>query len=111
MSKEAQSFDLPLTASAVQDGCRTAFTELNWDIVDDRPGLIAAREDITKLRCHDSPATATIEIGDSDRGSTLKVETRVAGFGPVASRHARGRHEAVMARIGHELRARAAAAT
>lgn len=111
MSKEVQSFDLPLASSAVLEGCRAAFAQLNWDIVEDRPGLIAAREDSSNLPCHDSPATVTIEISDSDRGSMLKLETRVAGFGPLASRHARGRHETVLARIGYELRVRAAAAT
>jgi hypothetical protein len=89
---------LELTASPDQAriGGRKAFAELGWAILRDSGREVQAREDMTRLCCHQSPAETTLRIEESDDGCTVAIETRVAGFGPVAARDAQVRQNAVV---------------
>ena len=77
-------------------GGRKAFAELGWAIVTDDDHEVEAREDMTRLCCHQSPAQTTLRIEESVGGCTVKIETKVAGFGPVAAQQARERQSAVV---------------
>jgi hypothetical protein len=75
--------------------CRAAFADLGWSVIREEPGALEAREDITRLCCHQSPAVTTLTIQATDAGSAVTVQTKVPGFGPVSSSYARGRQAAV----------------
>ncbi len=101
MSRLEGVLELSVAPDWAQASCREAFDELDWSITRDEPGLLEAREGITRLCCHQSPAEAKLKIHAAEAGSAVTIQTKVAGFGPVSASHARGRQAAVVRHV-HE---------
>lgn len=88
--------ELAASPDRARIGGRKAFAELGWTILRDSAHEVEAREDMTRLCCHQSPAETTLRIEGSDGGCTVTIETKVAGFGPVAAQYVRERQGAVV---------------
>ena len=99
MSKVEGILELEITPERALACCRQAFAELGWELHDQAGQRLEAREDIAGLPCHHSPAKTTVAAESADGGCALVIVTRVPGFGPISSSHARGRHEAVVRRV------------
>lgn len=72
-------------------------------MIRDQPVLLEVREDFTRLACCQSPAEVKLEIATLEDGCQLRLATRVPGFGPVSSSHARGRHAALVRSVYSHL--------
>ena len=96
MSRVRGVLKLAASPDQARIGGRRAFAELGWAILRDSGHEVQAREDMTRLCCHQSPAETTLRIEASDGGCTVTIDTKVAGFGPVVARDAQERQNAVV---------------
>ena len=96
MSRVEGALELAIGPDEVEQCWRQAIAELGWTVVGQQPGVLEAREDITRLACCQSPAETKLETATSRRGCALRLATKVPGFGPVSSSHVKGRHSALV---------------
>ncbi|HXV51983.1 MAG TPA: hypothetical protein VD765_02050 [Solirubrobacterales bacterium] len=88
MSKATGVLELGVPQEVAAKACRAALTEMGWHVIGEPADGVDAREDPVRLCCRQSPAESQLRIRESERGSAIAIETRVAGFGPVSSVHA-----------------------
>lgn len=99
MSKLRGVLELDVSPDLARRSCLQVFAEMGWHVTREQAGIVEAREDPARLPCHHSPAEAKLQVEESGHGSSVTIETRVPGFGPISSSHARGRQNAVVRRI------------
>jgi hypothetical protein len=99
MSRIQGVLKLAASPDRARIGGRKAFAELGWAILRDSAHEVEAREDMTRLCCHQSPAETTLRIEGCDEGCNVTIETKVPGFGPVSAQHARERQGAVVRHV------------
>jgi hypothetical protein len=108
MSKHSGTLDLPVPPDRAIDLCRRTLAALGWDLLEADAEHVRGREDVTLLRCRESPATVSFRLGPSEEGETLvHMETDVPGFGPIASRHLARRTDLVVRRLARTVRGEA----
>ena len=105
MSRVDGALELAIGPDEVEQCWRRAIAELGWTVVTQRPGILEAREDFTRLACCQSPAETRLETAHSQRGCKLRLATKVPGFGPLSSSHAKGRHSALVTTLHKHLTA------
>lgn len=99
MSRTQGVLELRVAPEAARQACRKALAEIGWDVIRADTNVVEAREDPTRLCCHQSPAEAEIRFTEAADGCQVTIETKVPGLGPISSSHARGRQEAIVRRL------------
>jgi hypothetical protein len=87
MARREAEFDLPSSsATEALAVAAAAMQAIGWEVEAGDSGVTGI-EDQARLCCHDSPVQVKITAAETASGSAvLRVETKVAGFGPLASR-------------------------
>lgn len=87
MARREIEFDVPSSsAPEALAVAAAAFQTIGWEAEASDSGVTGV-EDQARLCCHDSPVQAKITAAERASGSVvLRIEARVAGFGPLASR-------------------------
>lgn len=99
MSKLRGVLELEVPPETARGACLQALEDLGWQVESDGTDAIAGHEEACELPCHQTPASVLLRVnGDAGR-SSVTIETRVPGIGPIASTHARGRQEAIVRRV------------
>jgi hypothetical protein len=88
MSTARGVLELVVPTEVALSACHAALTEMGWHVIGKSTDGVEAREDPVRLCCHQSPAESQLRISELQRGSAIAIQTRVPGFGPVASVHA-----------------------
>ena len=99
MSRVRGVLELDVSPDLAWASCLRVFAEMDWQVAEQRAGRLEAREDAARLPCHHSPAEAEVQIEASGDGASVTIETRVPGFGPISSSHARGRQNTIVRRV------------
>lgn len=97
MSRLRGVLELGVSGDLVLSAGRQVFAELGWEVIAEDGRVLTAREDATRLCCHQSPAETTLRAGEIEGDSAaVVIETRVPGFGPISASHARDRQAAIV---------------
>ena len=99
MSRREGVLDLPVGPEAALGACRAAIGEMGWHLISQDADRIEAREDPVRLCCHQSPAQSELRVSAAEHGSTVAIETKVPGFGPVCSAQADERQKSLVRRL------------
>jgi hypothetical protein len=102
MAKAHQQLLLDLPAEDVERLAERTVAELGWELSREPDGRLIVDEDATKLHCHCSPLHAELELrsSESSRQTSLNVSGKVAGWGPLATEHARSQTDLLARRLG-----------
>lgn len=101
VSRSRQRLVLPLDRVDVDEVISRVSSELDWTLEREGPDQLTVSEDATKLHCHCAPLQASVELSSTAPGETeVRIEGRVAGWGPVSGQHVREQTELLARRIG-----------
>ena len=97
MPTRVDTLDLPVSPERASAACGEALAELGWSWEEGEGSLhLSGREDMTKLCCHQSPASVDLELRSNGNGGTaVRMTGSVPGVGPVSSGHLSTRMEAL----------------
>lgn len=102
MAKASQQLLLELPPDEVERLAATTVAELGWELSREPGRRLIVDEDASKLHCHCSPLQAELELQPAPGGqqTRLTVTGKVAGWGPLATQHARSQTDLLARRLG-----------
>jgi hypothetical protein len=84
MPRHAELIELDVDGDAALRACREALLGSGWEITEEGPGALRAREDPCRLDCRTSPSQLEVTALDLGGDTTsLSVAATAPGIGPI----------------------------